>query len=135
VITSFWAEKGLDTDGLRIHDGSGLSAFNNVTVRQLTGMLMFAAADESLYNALTAGLPLAGRTGTLSGLFRNTPSEGVLTAKSGFLSNVRSYTGYTRCRNGNLIAFTLIVNNYSGSAIEMRNKMVRLMDAITRSSF
>jgi serine-type D-Ala-D-Ala carboxypeptidase/endopeptidase (penicillin-binding protein 4) len=135
VTTAFWSEKGIDTDGMRIHDGSGLSAFNNVTARQLTGMLMFAAADESLYSSLIEGFPVAGRTGTLSGLFRNTTSEGVLMAKSGFLSNVRSYIGYTQCRNGNLIAFTLIVNNYSGSAIDMRNKMVRLMDAITRSAF
>jgi serine-type D-Ala-D-Ala carboxypeptidase/endopeptidase (penicillin-binding protein 4) len=135
VITTFWSDKGIDTGGMRIHDGSGLSAFNNITVRQLTGILMFAATDESLYNSLIEGFPVAGRTGTLSGLFKNTTSEGVLIAKSGFLSNVRSYTGYTHCRNGNLIAFSLIVNNFSGSAIDMRNKMVRLMDAITRSAF
>ena len=134
VISSFWNNKGLDTKGLRIHDGSGLSPFNNITVRQLTHMLTFIASDDVLFQSVISGFPVAGRSGSLSGLFRGTASEGTLQAKSGFLSNVRAYSGYTYCRNGNLIAFTIIVNNYSGSALQMRTRMVNLMDALTNIS-
>lgn len=131
VITEFWEEKGLDTRGLRIHDGSGLSPYNNITVRQLTGMLVFAAQDEALYNSLIKGFPVAGRSGSLAGMFTGTSSQGVLSAKSGFLGNVRAYTGYTRSQEGHVIAFTIIVNNYSGTPIQMRRKMEKVMDALT----
>ncbi len=131
VVSSFWDEKGLDTRGLRIHDGSGLSPYNNITVRQLTQMLLFAAQDEALYNSLVKGFPVAGRSGTLARMFSGTSSQGVLVAKSGFLGNVRAYTGYTRSQEGELIAFTIIVNNYSGTPLEMRRKMEKVMDALT----
>ncbi len=131
VIKAFWEEKGLDTRGLRILDGSGLSPYNNITVRQLTGMLLFAAQDEALYNSLLKGFPVAGESGSLAGMFRGTSSEGILRAKSGFLGNVRAYAGYTRARDGRLIAFTIIVNNYTGTPLEMRRKMEKVMDALT----
>ena len=131
VVRDFWEEKGIDVQGMRMHDGSGLSSFNTITVRQLTEMLHFASSDEALYNNLVKGFPVAGESGSLARMFLNTSSAGVLSAKSGFLSNVRSYTGYTRCRDGHLIAFTIIVNNYSGTPLEMRRKMERVMDALT----
>jgi serine-type D-Ala-D-Ala carboxypeptidase/endopeptidase (penicillin-binding protein 4) len=131
VITSFWKDKGMDIDGLRIHDGSGLALFNNITAQQLTAMLAYAASNETLFLSLTKGFPVAGRSGSLATLLRGTRSEGVLMAKSGFLSNVRAYTGYTRCRNGHLIAFTIIVNNYAGTAAAMRSSMMSLMDALS----
>lgn len=131
VVQSFWEEKGIDITGMRIHDGSGLSSFNNITVKQLNEMLIYAAADKSLHNALVKGFPVAGESGSLSRLFRGTNSQGVLTAKSGFLGNVRAYSGYTRSKNGNLIAFTFIVNNYAGPNIQLRDNMVKVMDEIS----
>jgi serine-type D-Ala-D-Ala carboxypeptidase/endopeptidase (penicillin-binding protein 4) len=133
VVVDFWKNQGLELQGMRMHDGSGLSPINNITPQQLTQMLYFAAQDTILWSALTKGFPLAHRTGSLAAMFGNTPSAGILMAKSGFLGNVRSYAGYTRCRNGNLIAFTLIVNNYDGTPAEMRRRMETLMDALTRS--
>jgi serine-type D-Ala-D-Ala carboxypeptidase/endopeptidase (penicillin-binding protein 4) len=131
VVQNFWKEKGIDITGMRMHDGSGLSSFNNITVKQLNEMLIYAAADESLFEALIKGFPVAGESGSLSRLFRNTRSQGVLTAKSGFLGNVRAFSGYTRSRNGNLIAFTFIVNNYSGPNTQLRDNMVKVMDGIS----
>ena len=135
VITRFWTDNGIDIRGMRIHDGSGLSSFNTLTVRQLNKTLQLAHQDTILFNTLIEGFPIAGRSGTLSGMFRNTKSEGVLVAKSGFLSNVLAYTGYTRCRNGNPIAFSIIVNNYSGPAPVMRRKIEILLNAIALSDF
>ncbi len=131
VIKNFWEEKGIIITGLRMHDGSGLSSFNNISVRQLNEMLLYAASDESLYAALIKGFPVAGESGSLSRLFRGTRSQGVLAAKSGFLGNVRAYSGYTRSRNGSLIAFTFIVNNYAGPNIQLRDNMVKVMDEIS----
>jgi serine-type D-Ala-D-Ala carboxypeptidase/endopeptidase (penicillin-binding protein 4) len=132
VISDFWLKNGIDTRGMRMHDGSGLSPLNNITSRQITQMLLHASRNEALYNTFTEGLPVANRTGSLARMFANTPSAGVLRAKSGFLGNVRAYSGYTRNRSGQLIAFTIIVNNYGGSQTAMRQRMEVVMDALTR---
>ncbi len=134
AITNFWKKYGLDMQGMRIHDGSGLSSFNTITVQQLTQILQFAAQDEALFESFTKGLPLANRSGSLARMFAGTPSAGKLIAKSGYLRHVRSYAGYTWCQNGHLIAFTFIVNNYEGSQLQMRGKMEVVMDGITRSA-
>ncbi len=131
VILRFWEENGIDIQGLRIHDGSGLSPFNNITVKQLNDMLIYAAGDQLLFDGVTEGFPVAGNSGSLSRLFNGTRSQGILIAKSGFLGNVRAYSGYTRSRNGDLIAFTFIVNNYAGPNIQLRDNMVKVMDGIS----
>lgn len=132
VITEFWANQHIDTQGMRIHDGSGLSAFNTITVKQLCEMLTIVAGNKVLWESLTAGFPVAAQSGSLRNMFHRTPSAGKLMAKSGFLSHVRSYAGYTRCQNGHLIAFAFIVNNYQGTPLEMRGKMEKLMNSLSR---
>ncbi len=131
AIRGFWQERGIDLTGMSLHDGSGLSPSNRLTARQL-GQLLEAAARDQMFPALLNSLPLAGFSGSLANHFRDTPSEGILRAKSGYLGNVRAYAGYTNLQNGNLAAFVLIVNDYDGSPAVMREKMFLLMDAITR---
>ncbi|MFW5891824.1 MAG: D-alanyl-D-alanine carboxypeptidase/D-alanyl-D-alanine-endopeptidase [Bacteroidota bacterium] len=132
VIEKFWQENGIDKQGMRIHDGSGLSPFNLITVSQLTQILILASRNSEIYESLIQGLPVAGRSGSLSGLFKGTPSEGLLRAKSGYLDHVWAYAGYTEDSEENMIAFTIIVNNYTGSAIQMRKKITGLLNAITQ---
>lgn len=131
AMVEFWKNRGLDTGGMFLYDGSGLAPSNRMTTAQLAGILRTMA--ESPHNlAFQSGLPLAGRTGSLANHFRGTASEGVLRAKSGFIVNVRSYAGYTTTAKGNVLAFAFIVNDYQGTPASMREKMFKVMDAITR---
>lgn len=132
ALTHFWAEQGMELSGLKLYDGSGLSPSNRVTAEQIGFVLSYMWRHESSPHFLNS-LPVAGRTGSLTGLFKNTRSENVLRAKSGYLENVRSYAGYTTMENGKEVAFVLIVNNYEGSPTAMRNKMIKLLDAIRSS--
>ena len=131
AIKEYWKGEGLETRGMFLYDGSGLSPSNRITVFHLATVLREMALS-STGDAFMAGLPLAGRTGSIARSFIGTPSENVLRAKSGYLSDVRSYAGYTQSRNGKTLAFAIIVNHYGGSPATMREKMTVLMDAITR---
>lgn len=131
AIKEHWKKLGLDVDGMFLYDGSGLSPSNRLTAYQLALVLQITAG-QPFFDDFQAGLPLAGRTGSIASSFRGTPSEGVLRAKSGFLANVRSYAGYTKTADGKTLAFAFIVNDYHGTPASMREKMTRLMDAITR---
>ncbi len=130
AIKDFWKKLGLDTDGMFLFDGSGLSPANRLTPNQLVQVIITALKHQS-GQAFSEGIPVAGRTGTIANLFKGTKSEGVLRAKSGFMGNVRSYAGYTYNSNGHKLVFALMVNNFSGTSSEIREKMVNLMDAIT----
>lgn len=130
ALLTLWSQLGVDMDGMRLHDGSGLSPSNRLTTRQITSILSYCA-QHAVFEDLRQGFPLAGVSGSLANAFHDTASRGVLAAKSGFLSNVRSFAGYTTTRDGTLVAFAFIVNDYQGSPAAMRLKMVQLMNAIT----
>ncbi len=131
AVKEHWKKMGLDVDGMFLHDGSGLSPSNRITTYQLARVLEITAR-QAFFDRFQQGLPLAGRSGSIASSFRGTPSEGVLRAKSGFLANVRSYAGYTKSSDGKTLAFAFIVNDYNGTPASMREKMTRVMDAITR---
>ena len=46
---------------------------------------------------------------------RGTAAEGNLRAKTGTMSNVRSLAGYVRTRDGERLAFAIMVNNFEGT--------------------
>ncbi|MEO1436652.1 MAG: D-alanyl-D-alanine carboxypeptidase/D-alanyl-D-alanine-endopeptidase, partial [Bacteroidota bacterium] len=68
AIQTLWESRGLDLEGVLIHDGSGLSPRNAITTNDLTGMLRKLALDEAAFPPFSNSLPLAGRDGTLKNL-------------------------------------------------------------------
>ena len=64
---------------------------------------------------------------SVMGLAKETAAQGNLRAKSGFMSRVRSYTGYVRNKKGKLLAFSMMANNHGWDPIGIRNKMETLM--------
>ncbi len=98
VVVEQLSELGLPTDGLRLGDGSGLEATNNVTCALLAGTL-------DRVDGMRDWLATAGETGTLSGRFRDTPLEGRLQAKTGQLNGVTGLTGFVDGRRDLRFAF------------------------------
>lgn len=129
ALTAYWKEKGIDVQGMQLRDGSGLSARNLVTARQMVEVLRLTANDKAIFPAFLASLS-TGSSGTLRGMFRNTPAYTRIFAKSGSMTGVRSYTGYAQTKDGRLLAFSLIANNFSVKSSVMRRKMERLMTAL-----
>jgi D-alanyl-D-alanine carboxypeptidase/D-alanyl-D-alanine-endopeptidase (penicillin-binding protein 4) len=88
---------------------------------------------ESRYSKVFLGsLPVAGKTGTLRTLLKGTPAEGRIRAKSGYISNVRSYAGYVSCTSGNELIFVIMVNNFSGSQIQIKKKLEQFMVSLVK---
>jgi len=131
TIIGFWKSQGVDVGGMFLFDGSGLAPSNRVTVKQLAQILSIMANDPH-FEQYQSGFPLAGRSGSIANQFIGTPSEGVLRAKSGTLTNVRGFAGYTRTAKGRLLAFAVLVNHFQGPSATLRTHLVHIMDAITR---
>jgi len=103
----------------RIADGSGLSRANATTPRQVV-TLLDGMRDEA---ALRAGMPVAGRSGTLAKRMRGTAAQDRCQAKTGTLSNVSALAGYCRTANNHVLAFAFLsngVSTYSAKAAEDR---------------
>jgi serine-type D-Ala-D-Ala carboxypeptidase/endopeptidase (penicillin-binding protein 4) len=132
ALLDFWSSQGIDTKGMFITDGSGLSRSNGVTTKQLAEIMQKMAQSEE-FDAFYSSLPIAGRTGSIAGSCRGTAAENNLRAKSGYLNRVRSYTGYVYNKKGEMVAFAMIMNNYTCTASEAKAKLEKLMVALAES--
>ncbi len=106
---------GIDTTGMVLTDGSGLSLENRITCATLIGVLQHAGGDS----AVGQGLAIAGQTGTLVDVFGETPLAGRLRGKTGTLNNapfdqdppaVKALSGYLPVDGGGAIEYVLILN-------------------------
>lgn len=105
-------DMGINTDNLKIVDGSGLSRMNLVTPRTFVTLLNYMFKSKhfiSFYNSL----PIAGVDGTLGTRMKNTRAEGRVRAKTGFLESIRSLSGYTYTGDNEPVAFSIIGNNFN----------------------
>ena len=118
------ATLGVSVDGVRLHDGSGLSRANRVTPKALLAMLRVAwspahPALRWIYGS--TALPVAGLTGSLSperGRFVTAPSscaKGEVAAKTGTLRDVVALSGVTTGADGRRQIFSFLVNGPESS--------------------
>lgn len=105
-------EMGINPESMLIADGSGLSAINLVTPKQILNVLHYMSRNNH-YLPFINSLPIAGVDGTLGSRMKNTKAANKVRAKTGYLSNVRSLSGYAYTADNEPIAFSIIVNNFN----------------------
>jgi D-alanyl-D-alanine carboxypeptidase/D-alanyl-D-alanine-endopeptidase (penicillin-binding protein 4) len=114
VINGFLRNSGVNTDGMFIEDGSGLSPLDAVNAKGLGDLLFYMKNKARCFNEFFASLPDAGKEGTLKDYFRDPVFDSRMSAKSGSMTRVRSYAGYLTTLSGNDLIFCIIVNNFTG---------------------
>lgn len=129
AITEHWKRRGIDTEGLYMFDGCGLSRHDAISARHLTDIMVYMSRSK---NATTFEntLPVAGKSGTLSNVGKKTIIAGNLRAKSGTMQRVKSYSGYVKTKSGRKLAFAMIVNNFNCSTKAIVTKLEKLMVAM-----
>lgn len=135
AIKQFWASKGMDTAGMYLFDGSGLSRNDQITPRQLAYLLTYMKRKGRYFDAFYASLPIAGKSGTLGHMCRGTRAQNNLRAKSGSIRKVRAYAGYVTTSAGRELAFSICVNTYNCSDSEMRQKLETLLVAMANLNY
>ncbi|MEO1692646.1 MAG: D-alanyl-D-alanine carboxypeptidase/D-alanyl-D-alanine-endopeptidase [Cyanobacteria bacterium J06631_6] len=100
---------GIDTNGYRLRDGSGLSRNNLATPRTLVSTLR-AMYHGRGHDVFLASLPVAGISGTLKNRLRQTSAEGTVRAKTGTLRGVRALSGYLDHPEYGTLVFSIITN-------------------------
>jgi D-alanyl-D-alanine carboxypeptidase/D-alanyl-D-alanine-endopeptidase (penicillin-binding protein 4) len=129
--------KRLDTWGIssasyQLVDGSGLSRRDAISAEAVLSVLE-RMADPSGTSPFVTGLPIAGVDGSLSTRMKGTPAENNVRAKTGTMSNIRTLAGYVTTRDGERLAFVILINNFEGTGANANDALDAI--AVRLSSF
>lgn len=128
IKTFLYNEIEIDTAGLYLADGSGVSRYNLTTPTQLVKLLTFAFSREDFRESFLTSLPIGGWDGTLKKRMKNSSAGNRIHAKTGTLEGVSCLSGYAFTKNNEPLAFSIMMNGYVGSASPYR----KLQDDICR---
>jgi D-alanyl-D-alanine carboxypeptidase/D-alanyl-D-alanine-endopeptidase (penicillin-binding protein 4) len=116
VLKEFLGSIAVDTNRIAIADGSGLSRYNLTSASTVVRLLQAVYNDGRHFDALLHSLPIAGVDGTISGRMKGTAAEGNLRAKTGTLSAVTALSGFVRTKDGEMLAFSILMQNFASSS-------------------
>ena len=109
---AFLERNKINSKGFQMVDGSGLSRLNLMQPRQAVGLLE-AMTRHPAFQAFYDSLPVAGVDGSMNGRMRRSRAGGNLRAKTGSIKGVVALSGYVSTRDGELLAFSMIANNFT----------------------
>ncbi|OQP43082.1 D-alanyl-D-alanine carboxypeptidase/D-alanyl-D-alanine-endopeptidase [Niastella yeongjuensis] len=113
LVRTFWSEHGIDKSAVHMIDGSGLSPQNRVTTHAEVKVLEYAKT-RSWYPAFYDALP----------------EYNGMKMKSGSIGGARAFAGYHTANDGKQYVFSIIVNNYDGSPVEIVKKMYTVLNVL-----
>ncbi|MBE0573228.1 MAG: D-alanyl-D-alanine carboxypeptidase/D-alanyl-D-alanine-endopeptidase [Ignavibacteriaceae bacterium] len=122
---------GFNSDDYSIADGSGVSHYNLVSAELILETLKYCYYErKDLFPFFYNSMAIAGVDGTLKSRMRNTAAQNNVHAKTGTLNGVSNLSGYVTAKNGHLLAFSIMIQNYvdeSSKAREFQNKICELL--------
>lgn len=133
AVQRVFREMGLKTKGYTQSDGSGLSRQNYVSARFFCNY--FAKMKENPnFDVFFNSLPQPGGPGTLKSVLsaEKQSDKERIHAKSGSLANVRCYAGYVVRKNGEMIYFAILANNFSARTAQMQVGIEGFMRELTK---
>ena len=136
VIHDFFNLINVDSEYLKIDDGSGLSPLNITTPNQFSEILLHMSHSEN-FNAFYNSFPVAGVDGTLKGVMHFEPLYKNVRGKTGTIDNVKSLCGYIHSKDNELLTFTILVN-YSDATrsklYQFNNELLVILGNFSRNT-
>lgn len=127
------ADYGIDTGGIVALDGSGLNPGNAVPPAYLTKLLVKINAREGGLGVIFDGLPVAGKTGSLSYSDRfagpNSVADGAVFAKTGWIDTGYTLAGIIHSADGTPLTFAVYALG------DVRDNAKQAIDTITAGFF
>jgi D-alanyl-D-alanine carboxypeptidase/D-alanyl-D-alanine-endopeptidase (penicillin-binding protein 4) len=102
--------RGLDVSKISIIDASGLSKLNQVPAALINDLLLLVNQGAGDYEALEAGLPISGESGSLKSRFATgskVETKGKVIAKTGYILTGYSLAGFLTAKDGTELIFTV----------------------------
>jgi serine-type D-Ala-D-Ala carboxypeptidase/endopeptidase (penicillin-binding protein 4) len=113
VVDETLTQMGVDKESYSCADGSGLSRLNLASADAFVRILKFLYHHQQ-FSCFYTALPVAGVDGTLATRMKGTKAENNVHAKTGSVSNVSAISGYIRTVDDEMLAFSILANNFLG---------------------
>ena len=125
VVTKQLKEWGVDSSGVYVYDGSGLSRHDLVSPETIVKILL-AMQRDTAFQVFYDALPIAGVDGTIRTRMVGTPAANNLRAKTGTIEFVRSLSGYVNNGDNDRLVFSFLSNHF----IVPVSQISRVQDAV-----
>jgi D-alanyl-D-alanine carboxypeptidase/D-alanyl-D-alanine-endopeptidase (penicillin-binding protein 4) len=117
-LVQLWvAQLGIDTGGLQLENGSGLSRNERISALQMGRLLNHAFASPVMPELLSS-LPVLGIDGTMQKRAVGLQVAGHAHIKSGGLEGVRNFAGYVLAASGRRYVVVCFVNHKNAHQTE-----------------
>jgi len=116
-------------------DASGLSRRNLISADVFVRTLGFMY-QQPVFPRFYAAMAIAGTDGTLKNRLTGVTVKGNIRAKTGTITGVSSISGYMRTADGEMLAFSMIANNYASgkpAAEDVQNRALERLARFTRN--
>ena len=109
AIKKSLAPTGLNTAGMNIRDGSGLSDFNAVSPLTIAKLMQLVNKPGSGIDAIRQGLPVSAESGGLAARFKgeNIDAAGKIFAKTGWIKKGYTLAGIINSKDGSVLTFAV----------------------------
>jgi D-alanyl-D-alanine carboxypeptidase/D-alanyl-D-alanine-endopeptidase (penicillin-binding protein 4) len=121
LMKQFISHIGIDTTKIIIADGSGVSRYNLISPQNITTLLRHIYNDKKYFNRFYSSLSIGGVDGSLKNRFTNGAVRNNIHAKTGTHSDGLALSGYLNAAKGDILAFSIIVNNFTGNSKQYRD--------------
>ncbi len=122
---AFLARQGLDTNDFKLFDGCGLSSSNKIKPRTMAALLAKMARHPYVADYI-ASLASPGLDGATGRRLRPYMKTNLIRYKTGSIGGVQGLCGFAFGIDGDTLATTLFINDFSGSP----ESASRLMDSL-----
>lgn len=126
-VRMFLAEQNVDTNLVKMNDGSGLASGNFTTTANLS-QLLFSMKSHKEADVFLNSLPVAGINGSIAYRFKGTELYNNLRAKTGYVGGVRTLSGFMTTSSGKEITFSLATNHFIGKVRPVDNAHQQLLE-------
>jgi D-alanyl-D-alanine carboxypeptidase/D-alanyl-D-alanine-endopeptidase (penicillin-binding protein 4) len=128
VVRNWFDEHHIDTTGLVLDNGSGLSRSERITPQQLASLLAVSWAGPNASD-LMMSIPVAGVDGSIRPL-KDSPAANWARLKPGTLRNVAALAGYIRDPQGRPWAVAMMIND--DNSAKARPALLAFVDSFAR---
>ncbi len=132
AVREFSLSAGVPAAEFELADGSGLSRLNRASPRALVALLEATHNDFRLRPEFVASLAVFGVDGTLWKRRRAERAAHRVRMKTGLLNGVRTFSGYAAAGSGEILAFSLLINENACRPKSLSNALVRAMVSFRR---
>ncbi|MCW8805628.1 MAG: D-alanyl-D-alanine carboxypeptidase/D-alanyl-D-alanine-endopeptidase, partial [Ignavibacteriaceae bacterium] len=130
-VKRFIDSLGYNSANYSIADGSGVSHYNLVSSELLIELLKFMYYNQqNLFEHFYNSLAVAGVDGTLKNRMKNSPAQNNVHAKTGTLNGVSNLSGYVTAKNGHLLAFSILIQNFVNEYSTARNYQNKICELL-----